>query len=667
MKFSILNRLAIRSIFAKKRIYFPYLLAITLLFSLEYILISLLQNDYVNTFHADLNDIIGMGVFFSTLLIFIITLYMSNFIQKNQIKEIGLYSVLGLEKKHIRFILFVQNIFSGLIVSLFSVVIGYLTGSLMFIALNRLMQDTGASLMNYPFQFATLITVTGLIFLALMVSFAIQSFKMMRLNPIDILREEHKGESEPKGRIWLTIIGLASLILGYYIALTTNDVLGSLINIFIAIFLVIVGTYALFLSLSIQILNGMKKNENIYYKPNNFLSISGMLQRMNNNAVSLASIAILSSGVILVLGITLTLYRVMETQIDSAMPTEYSVSLASVENYENNFLDNEAELTSIANDLSNYGNVEDIIIQTNVFTMGYYDEESLIPLPARGTEEADDLNSDGQAIYIIAETIETFNQLFNVEKSIENDEILITSNLLNTEKLSNLTIGDRSYETLSVTEDAIPSNYGVELIYLAFSTPEQLEEFRLSFQMLDPTQGTYSSPAYNSELFFNVLGDEGAIQERLNTLQTTEALQVEHIEEVRNQMYHLYGGLLFIGIIVSLVLIIGTIIMLYFKQITEGYSDRKNYQIMKQVGLPESMIKKTINSQIIWVFGLPIFVAILHNLFASKIMYTLIGLFGNRDLSIFVTSYFGVLIFFVIAYLIFYKITSKTYYNIINE
>src|SRR5699024_1411683 len=166
---------------------------------------------------------------------------------------------------------------------------------------------------------------------------------------------------------------------------------------------------------------------------------------------------------------------------------------------------------------------------------------------------------------------------------------------------------------------------------------------------------------------FNVAGDETSVKEHLNKLTNEDGLSVQTLEETREAMYELYGGLLFIGIVVSTVLIIGTILMLYFKQISEGYQDRENYKIMKQVGLPNALIKKTIRSQIIWIFLLPIIAAVVHNLFASTIMYMLIGLFGTRDLSIFVTSYFGVLITFALIYLLFYWLTSRTYYDIIDD
>lgn len=656
MKTSILSKVAFRSILSHKRIFFPYLLSIISLFSLEYVLLSLMQNDYVNEFHPDFGTLLAIGVFFSTLLIIIITLYTSNFIQKNQTKEFGLYSVLGLEKSHIRFVMIVQNIFTWVVTSVFSVSLGYLFGNLIFIALNRMMLDTGATLMNYPFQIESALGVVLLILATLFISFALNAFKLMRLNPIELLQSAHEGEGEPKGRVWLAIIGLLSLSGGYYIALTTNDVLSSLFNIFIAIFLIMIGTYLLFISLSIIILKAMKKNKTFYYKPNNFLSISGMLDRMNNNAVSLASIAILSSGVILVLGLTTSLYRVMGTQVANSMPTDYSVQPFLEDKNEN-----EAYLTNVMNELGEYGDIEEPLIHSNVSTNGYFIDQQLIPFSI--DKEVD---STGQPFLLLAETIETYNELNDSSIQLDENDVAITSNVL-TIDTSSIEVDGEMYETVPVSDEVIPSNYGVEVIYLAFSNEEHLESFRNDFQTPRGKDQEYMPSSYQTVLYFDVAGNEAAIQEYLNDLEEQDPLRVSHIEEVSQNLYTLYGGLLFIGLTVSIVLIIGTILMLYFKQITEGYQDRESYKIMKQVGLPDSMIKKTIQSQIIWVFALPVAIAILHNVFVSKIAYTLIGLIGVRSLSVFATSYTGVIVVFILVYLLFYWLTSKTYYDIINE
>lgn len=668
MRYSILSKVALRSISALKKLYYSYLLAVILLFSLEYVLLSLMKNEYVNTFHPDLKMLVGIGVFFTTLLIIIITLYTSSFIQNNQTKEFGLYTVLGLEKKDIRFIILVQNLFNWVVTSIFSVVLGYLSGSIIFVGLNRLMRDTGATMMEYPFSIDTAIAVSVILFGTFFVNNLIHSIKLRGLNAIELLRSSNEGQSEPKNRWLMMIIGLISLGIGYYIALTTNDVVDSLLNIFIAIFFVMIGTYLLFSSLSVFVLKSLKNNKRIYYKPNNFLSISGMLHRMNNNSVSLSSIAILCSGVILVLGLTLSLYRTMEGQIDKAMPYQFEISPVSEESYEADVTENEALMEEIIEQVSEQGEVSDANIRSDVMMFGYLDGQKLQPLPGVDTQEAKELENSGsgQRVILQVETIDSYNGFTGENERLEDGEVLITSNLLDTSKLDHIDVNGNEYSTKKVSDEVVPANFAVEIIYLAFPTQTEIDQVRQVYLSYNQSDNSYYEENYSTTAYFNVEGDSENIKSTLNKLADEYTLSVEEQEEFSQQMYLLYGGLLFIGLVVSAVLLIGTVLMLYFKQISEGYEDRENYRIMQQVGLPNSLIQKTINSQIIWVFALPILVAIIHNLFASKIVYTLVGLFGSRDLTVFMTSYFGVLVVFSLVYLIFYRLTSNTYYKIIK-
>src|SRR5699024_7109233 len=298
----------------------------------------------------------------------------------------------------------------------------------------------------------------------------------------------------------MTILGLAALGGGYYIALSTNNVLSSLSNVFLAILLVMIGTYFLFLSFSILILKMLGKNKTFYYKPNNFLSVSGMLHRMNNNAVSLASIAILCSGVILVLGLTVTLYRTMETQIESIAPAEYTLAPASVESYEDNPEENKNYLLNIVDDLSQYGELEDVQTQTSLLVPGYLTDHSLQPLPARGSNEYENLDSSGQPIYILGETVDTYNALYDTSAQLKEDEILITSNLLDLEDFSTVKINEKSYNTVEIPSDAIPSKYGVEVIYLGFSTQEGLDALQSEFQSYDVSNNEYDTIPYSTQV-----------------------------------------------------------------------------------------------------------------------------------------------------------------------
>jgi len=356
----------------------------------------------------------------------------------------------------------------------------------------------------------------------------------------------------------------------------------------------------------------------------------------------------------------------MEEQINAIAPAEYTIEPASLESYQNPPAENEEFLSEIVGDLSDYGEVENVRTQTNLIVGAYLAGDSLEQLPAAGSPEEEALDPSGQSVYIYAETVDTYNKLNNASETLAEDEVLLTSNLLDTDEMSTIDINGRTYETKIVSSDALPANSGVESLYLGVSSQEQLNTIQEEYQTYSPNTGEYTETSYNMAVYFDVAGDETAISNRLDELANDHNLNVETMEETRNSAYSLYGGLLFIGTVVSVVLIIGTVLMLHFKQISEGYEDRNKYNIMQKVGLPDSLIRKTIRSQIIWVFLLPILVAIVHNIFASNIMYSMIGLLGLSDPTIFITSYFGVIVVFAFTYLAFYWLTSKTYYNIIN-
>src|SRR5699024_9760960 len=407
---------------------------------------------------------------------------------------------------------FIQMLFNWVVTSVFSVVIGYLSGNLMFVGLNRLMKDTGADLMDYPFQIQTALGIVALLFVTFLVSFIFHSFKINRLNPTELFVSAHKGQREPKGNWLVALLGLGTLGSGYYIALTTNDVLGSLMNIFIAIFLIVIGTYLLFLSLSIFILKALQKNKRIYYKKNNFLSISGMLHRMNNNAVSLASIAILCSGIILVLGLTTTLYRVMETQIASSMPTDYTVQSFLFDKEED-----ETYLINLENELEERRQLEDSYLHSSVNTSGYFVDRKLIPVTAESSVN-ETLNTS-QSVVLIGEPVDTYNEVQDETLTLSENEVAITSNLLDVEDFSTIEINGKEMQTKVVSNEAIPSEYGIEVLYLAFPNENQLEKFRIAFENYMGPNEDYAPSAYQYVLNFNIAENEDEIQNYLNERQ----------------------------------------------------------------------------------------------------------------------------------------------------
>lgn len=663
MTLSLLTKLAIEGISKRRTIYFPYFLAVVLIMALEYIMVSLIFNDYVQTRHPALPTIIMMAVFFSTLLIVIFILYANNFIQRQRRLEFSLYTVLGLEGKHIRGVIFIEQLLTAIIGSVLSVGIGFVFGKLVFMGLNRLIRDAGAGLSDYPFNMRAALITTAILLGIMLLIFIINSLRLSRLNPSELLSQVNAGEAEPKSRWFLLLIGLVTLAWGYYIALTTTDVLDALMKVFVAIFLVIIATYALLTSLSIISLKLMKKNKDFYYKPVPFLSISGMLYRMKANATSLATIAILCTGIVLTLGTTLTLYLGMDEQV--ARMTLYDFEL--------NYLPAETELddASIQEalqqarlNLQGDGEVEGVSLFRQVIMPAQYQE---------GEFQAIEGTSNNRLWYIIGESLDDFNNYYNQNMELAEDEVLLVSTSSDINGAGHIQIAGQDYRTQLINLDYLPMNMVGQITLVVFPEIEDLNHLIDALPLTD-IDGNPVENLMMYSLYFNA--KDGATKNHIEeAIATNNFIHLEENGLVRaisgaqtaSDLYMLNGGFLFLGIIVGLVLIIGTVLMLYFKQVSEGYQDQEKYQIMRKVGLPENLIKPTIRQQIFWVFALPIMIAVIHSLFAGKIMYSLLGIVGIVKIPTFLIGYGSVLLIFIVVYLLFYAITSRAYYRIINQ
>lgn len=651
MQGQLLWRLAKRSFMSHRLVYGPFILANILLFAANYILISLNNNDYIQTRHINLPYIMMIGIVLGTLVIMIISYYTSRFVQESLTKEYGLYSILGLEKKHIQRVSLYQNLMAYIPVVILSSVLGYFAGNFFFVILNRVMQDTGATFMDYPMDWMSVKIVIGLVTILFIVIQITNTFKIHRLNPLELFKDDRKGQGDPKSRWVFLIIGLVTLGLGYYFALTITDVMSAFQWVLVIALLVLIGTYALTASFITIFLKFIRSRRSVYYKPQNFLTISGMLHRLSRNAVSIASIAILVTGVIMMTGLSLTTYRGLEHQVENVMRRDHFTFLYSrydqpvrenVENLEELMLDLEEEF-----DVSNGVVVEELSMMTYL-----HDNEFYLVEPGDDTSA---FPSGGQNVFLMLGLKEDLEPEANID--VSGQEWIISSNSLDITSLETVVIGGAEYPVKETNATLISSNEGTETVYLALNSLEEMETI---------SQYPQVAPTYqiSETLYFD---SEGGIEEELNDYAAQHVdMHIQHASDLRQFVYELNGGLIFIGILMSILLTIGTVLVLYYKQIGQGVSDRHNYQIMKQVGLPNSLIRKTIRQQVLWLFFLPLIIGIIHNAVASHILFKMMGILGLREWSIYFTSFALMVLLFAALYFIFFLLTSRSYYQIVN-
>ena len=655
MNLKLAGGFAIKNLKANRYLEIPFILATGTMLILFNIMASLMQNEYVLTRHKTLPTFISMGTGVAFIFTFIFVVYANRFLIKRRNKEFALYGILGLEKKHIRKIILIEHIINYSLIAVIAISGGYVFGKLAFMGLNSLMKDTAVKIMDYPFSTqATVITLVYVLFLFVFV-YLLNALSIKNASPVELLGREHRGEGEPKNRLVLLLIGLAFLVVGYYIALTINGILKSLLAFFIAIVLVIIATYILFITFSIFMLKIQKKNKNFYYKAKNFLSVSGMIYRMKSSAVGIASIAILSTGVIVTLATTLSIYGNIEAVVTSTIPREYKISNDAINVTIDNYKDEQKKLMDIITKAA--GGEKNIVNSFSELSgMIYTLQNGSELLPLLG-----DNANNYHPVPAILSTIDSYNSEFNQNVKLADDEVIISSNSSSLPIESTINLGGKNYKTRMV-EGLVPGNFAIEIYKIILPNTSTMDELT-KFYLMDKNdeKGNFPAPLYITA-HFDLTTDKANFEKTFFALGEGK-YELAEISDIRKSSYELNGGFLFLGIIVGIIFISGTMLITYYKQVSEGSEDREKYQIMKKVGLPDELIKKTTASQVVWMFFLPLAVAVIHSIVSSKIIYQLLGMFGVRTFMDYGSNLLIVGGIFAVVYFVNFKITSNVYYK----
>lgn len=654
MNFKVANQFAFRNLFANRKIEMPYILSSGIMLMLFNIMASLAQNQYVKERHEMLPVLIRFGIIATGIFTFVFILYANSFLIRKRNKEISLYGVLGLEKKHIRGIMLIEQVVHFLIITAISVLGGYVIGKLMFLILNRLMQDEMAGVMEYPFSVTALGYTMGFILFIFVVLFFFNTGKIGKASSIQLMNSSKEGEKEPKVRKVILLGGFATLIAGYYIAITVEGTLKSLGLFFIAVLLVILASYSLFVSLSVLILKKQKSGES-FYTDKKFLTVSGMLYRMKSNAVSLASIAILSTGVIVAVSATWTIYSNINEMTKTVMPREYG--LESKENVTNE------NYESVKNSLydaipEDEGQSQDKYVDVYTFDGVIKNDNKLNPMVGK---------IDGTPMYVYFTTQESYNAKYNKNVKLSKDEVIVGGNSKHlTKGIDTLNIMDKDYRTRLVN-NIVPGNIAIDSYVVVFRDLDDVIKAAQFYKGMNRKTNALKDNKVKMGIYWNARGERAEEYESgLKEIAGQRSMELSTFRETKRRAYELNGGFLFLGIIIGLISTIGTTLIIYYKQISEGNEDRDKYQIMKKVGLPDKLIKDTTKSQILWIFLSPLFVATIHSLVASKIVFQLLAMFGVRSYGEYGIRLGCVVLAFAVVYFVIFKLTSNAYYRIVK-
>lgn len=656
MNLRLAGKFALRNIAANRFLEVPFVLSSSLMLIIFNIMSSLLQNDYVNTRHASLPIVISFGIVVTAIFAFIFILYANQFLIRRRNKEFALYGILGLEKKHIRRVIFIEQFIQFALILMMGIIGGFVIGKLSFLWLNRLLNDEMGRLMDYPFSTTALVHTLMFTAFTFVFVYILNISRIHKASPIELLQSVKKGEKEPRVRISLLALGIILLAAGYYIALTTEGTVKSLGMFFVAALIVILASYTLFISLSIAILKYMKKKPS-FYTDKKFLSISGMLYRMKSNAVSLASIAVLSTGVMVALSTTWTIYNNINALAKGTMDRSYSIEYQEPISAES-MAAIDQKLMDIALGAAPGGSVEDAYFLHATMLGGVKQGEEILPLREENFDK-------GVKLYMLMYPVSEYNQKMKKNETLAEDEILLSANtkLLHTDRL---TIDGKNYKARMV-EDIVPANLGVEAYVVIVPDFKVVESAASYYQMIDFDTREFVSQPITSNLYWNVSGvSEDEVLREMEKLLAEENIEFLYYNQVKSMAFELNGGFLFLGCMIGLLFLTGTVLIIYYKQVSEGSEDREKIQIMKKIGLPNKLIKKTAEMQIIWLFFLPLAVSALHALVASKIISQLLGLFGVRSYGEYGFHLGIVVLIFAAIYLFIFKITSHVYYRIVR-
>lgn len=669
MNLRVAFKMAIKNLKLNKEIVVPFVISTSIMFILSGVLINMMMDNSM-TSSGTLSMFIGFAMVLISFLTISFVLYANGFLFKKRAKEFSLYSVLGLEKRHVRRVIFIEQV-----IMLFSVSIISIFGTL---ALSRLTYVLSLKIMNieiekaYSFHQSPIpyfIIILGILAIFL-VLWGVNSIKISKTSAINLMSYSKRAESEPKSRYILGIVGILGLAYGYYIALTQEGSLKSLTMFFKAAFIVVIAIYLIFIATSILILKRMKSNKRYFYRPKNFLTVSGMIFRVKSNATGLASITVLCSCVMVALSATISAYRSMETSINSQFPMEYKVD------FQDNF-----SLKSNLGDLKSFDGKK-IQFEKMLSKAGQKPKDITIVPDYSVTMVKDNnklnllgdsrISSDQSPIYITITTLDTFNQI-NKSDLKWNGKMMYTSNQGYLKNKGNININGENYSLKFLDKFESRNNLSVDNINIIVKDYDMLADFGRKIGTDKSSEKEYY--LMRMMAMWNVASPSQSYSNRVDKIvkdynKTTsdgkEKLIFQSKEEIRKMSYELYGGILIFGISVSIVFVIGSVLIIYYKQLSEAYEDRERYQIMKKVGLSNDLIKKTMKSQIISMFFLPIVVSIVNLLISSKIVFELLGILGITKYYQYGINELIVGISFTVFYYIVFKITSKVYYRSIS-
>lgn len=669
-KKGLFGRLALTGIKNNYKLYVPYILAAIGMTAMFYIIFAISRSEVLMSIKgADTGVVVlQLGTFVVGLFAVIFMFYTNSFLIRTRTKEFGMYNILGMSRTHIARIVAIETI----IVAGTSIIGGLIVGILFEKLAELLFAKMIDVSVGYSWSIdimACLVTAAVFFMIFLLVMFR-SVFRVCRFNTIDLLKSENYGEKPPKAKWMLTLLGILMLGFAYYLAIVMAAPVTAIVTFFFAVILVIIATYLLFISGSVSLCRGLQKNKKYYYKSNHFVPLSSMIYRMKRNGAGLASICILSTMVLVMISSTSCLYFGNESSLRAMYPNDIELDFRFEEGVGQDEIDETKQAVKdyVLDAVKNRG-IE--ISRCNEFS---YERVSCSLSEGKMMDDfvrADALFEDSNECSVYFVKLSDYNSYMGENRELAEDEVICCTyrdkykqDFVITESGERLKIVDRTSNFFQF--GGVVSATGSAFTFVVNDTVH-LSDMEFSHWYYGIEMEISDSETIN---VYNELCD-GISERFMVEIDTPESAVIDWYEiecraENKMEFYAMFGGLFFLGIALSFVFICALVLIIYYKQISEGYEDASRYEIMRKVGMSAEDIKKNVNSQMGSVFYLPFVAAVIHLGFAFPMIYNMLKLFSVTELSsLLLTAAISVFVFGII-YTIVYKITSNSYYKIVK-
>ena len=652
--FKLIFSMATSNLKKNHSLYLPYALTTIMVTMILYITHALSAMPELSTLRGGgaIAQTLGFGVIVVQLVALLTILYANAFVTKNRLKEYGLYSILGLDRKNIQLLSFIEL----LLFSVVSVGLGILLG----IVFHRFSFAVLLKLIRIPIgiEYSMQLGSVGFVLISMAFIFGVVFFlnatKMYMSRPLEMLSEKKKGETKGRFILLRALIGAGLLGGAYYMSQTIEAPVAALYSFFVAVLLVILATYILFDAGSIVLLSLLQKNKKLFYQPTNFISISNLKFRMRKNAAGLASICILSTMVLVTLATTVALQTGTADLLKKSYPTDYSA-------------------TAFVEDTSTIRQLSEQISKMKAQSKGTVTNEMnylSVLRAAKSMEGGVDIEGvypgDSPAAFITFLSADDYNRIFGTNYHPNDNEAVL--GLVKGDDKNVSTIRVNGQLTLQVKEMMATSDFKEKLPQLPYVADNvYVAVVKDPTKMIDSKLGRgFYYALWNTSTDIQAKTEEFEAYANVLEASNDDSITVGSREDAAKDIYGFMGSLLFVGALLSVAFFIGAVLVIYYKQISEGYEDRDRFVILQKLGIDQKTIKKSINRQVLIVFFLPLVTAFIHTAFAFKMYRKIIQLFGvDGNVTLNATIVIGAI--FVVVYLIVYQITSRSYYKIIKR